>query len=59
MSTHPAFFIFHFSFFIIKNLLTTVGLKSQPRFNKSIASQCTPELFTIHYSLFTSKAGGF
>ncbi len=53
MKLNPAFFIFHFSFFIIKNLLTTVGLKSQPRFDKGIAAQCIPELFTIHYSLFT------
>ncbi len=39
--------------FFTQNLLTTVGLKSQPLSNKSVAKQRKPNLFTIHYSLFT------
>ncbi len=37
----------------IRHHADLVGLKPQPLFNKSVAQQRIPKLFTIHYSLFT------
>ena len=38
---------------------SALGVRNEELNNKSIALQCKPTLFTIHYSLFTSIKRNF